>query len=88
MKPTPPPYKIDAKRPDVIRIRGTLGEIVAAFPLGPGIDVDRARANAEAWIAGAAALEKIERIEQAMRTVELDNNEVVAEIRHILRTRQ
>ena len=65
MKPTPGPYKIDAKRPDVIRIRGTLGEIVAAFPLGPGIDIDQARANAEAWIAGVAALEKLERMKEA-----------------------
>lgn len=67
MKPTPGP-KIDetlAGDFDVI----TNGVRVARFFQHGPISPEQARANAEAWIAGVAAIEKIPRLREAYQAV-------------------
>lgn len=88
-KPTSGPMEIEPTEQLDREIFTAGGVLVAtfynqdAFGIGP----DEAEANARAWVDGIAAIEKLERIEHTIRNADLDNNEVVAEVRLILRAK-
>ena len=74
MKPTPGPYAVERGTQWLDRyvVADYAGEVIAAFRRLN--DDEQARANAEAWIAGVAAMGKLERIRQIIEREPLGEN--------------
>ena len=88
MKPTPgPPYSVkDSYYGATVEASGvTVGRFEYRKRKGQYvISHEQARANAEAWIAGVAALEKLRRMRQVLRDEPLLTNERMQAIDKIL----
>ena len=78
-KPTPGPYKIHPGCNNT-GISDANGVPIATFYGEYGSTSEQARANAEAWIAGVAAVEKLERI----RDICWNQNEPVSRLAEIV----